>query len=351
MLAETKKKVTDRLTGVFKPLQGGAGRPSVEPGMVVTAHFQWVRQLSAGEAGKTQLDAIIQTIAQIQQQLDTLGPDVAGGTPAQVLSSTSFRALMQTLRQQTAVLPPGLRTLVSQVVDTNGNDIIADATQQLEELYDKRIVPTCTSLIANKYPFASSQTDVQLTDFGAVFGYDGLFDKFFAEPLDKQVDTSGPEWAWRPGSVAPSRHLLDQFQAARRVRDMFFTPGSKMPELKFFVTFSDLDPNAQRFVLQIDGQNLDDKHLKQQVAWPGPVPGHAASTFESRYFDPTKTYGGPWAWFRQIDDTRVGGPDAQQRILLNIQNRYHRVRVTVEPTRASDNPFATGTWRQFSCES
>ena len=31
-----------------------------------------------------------------------------------------------------------------------------------------------------------------LADFGTVFGYDGVFDKFFSDNLlDKQVDTSG----------------------------------------------------------------------------------------------------------------------------------------------------------------
>jgi len=351
MLAETKKKVTDGVTGVLKPLQNAAGMPSIEPGTLVTYHFQWVRQLSAGEPGKTQLDRVIQSIAEIQQQLDRLGPDVAGESPVQILSNPSFRALMQTLRQQAATLPAGLRTLVSEIAQAPEDVVIAGATQEIEDLYSQQIVPACSQLIADKYPFASSRTDVQLADFATVFGYDGLFDKFFTDHLEKQVDTSGPEWTWRPGSVSPSRHLLGQFQAARRIRDMFFSPGSKTPEVKFFVTFSDLDSDAQRFVLQIDGQNLDDQHLKQPVSWPGPVPGHATRTFESRYFDPTKPYGGPWAWFRMIDDTRVGAPDPQQRILLNIQSRYHRVHVTVEPSRASDNPFATGTWRHFSCES
>jgi type VI protein secretion system component VasK len=65
-----------------------------------------------------------------------------------------------------------------------------------------------------------------------------------------------------------------------------------------------------------------------------------------------KAYGGPWAWFHMIDDTRVAtAPDPQQRILLNIQNRYHRVHVTVEPSSASANPFASWDWRQFSCQS
>jgi hypothetical protein len=52
-----------------------------------------------------------------------------------------------------------------------------------------------------------------------------------------------------------------------------------------------------------------------------------------------------------IDVNRMGAADAQQRIVLDLKNRYHRVQVTVEPGRASPSPFATGAWRQFSCES
>jgi type VI secretion system protein ImpL len=348
---QTTKKVTDALTGILKPMQKAAGMAAVEPGMRVTAHFQWVRQFLSGEAGKTQLDAITNSIAEIQKQIDTLGPDVAGRSPLEILSNPSFRVQMQTLRQQASALPPVVGRLVSEIADAPETNVIRGATGEVEEVYTQQVVPTCNNLIANRYPFASAHADVQLTDFATVFGYDGLFDKFFADYLEKQVDTTGPVWTWRPGSVDPSHRLLEQMQQARRIRDMFFSPGSKTPEVKFHVTFSDLDANAQRFILTIDGQNTDDKHQKQLVTWPGPVPGHATSAFESRYFDPTTAYGGPWAWFRMIDDTRTGAADAQQRIGLNIHNKYHRVRVTVEPGRATGNPFATGSWRQFSCRS
>jgi len=352
VVAETQKKVTDSVTSVLKPLQKAAGLPAVEPGTLVTYHFQWVRQLTAGEPGKTQLDRIIQSVAEIQRQLDRLGPDLAGQSPVQILSSEAFRELTQTLRQQAADLPAGLRTLVSQIAQAPADVVITEATQEIEERYKQQIVPNCRRLIADRYPFANSPTDVQLADFATVFGYDGLFDKFFADHLEKQVDTSGPAWTRRPGAVSLSSQVLAQFQAARRIRDMFFSAGSKTPEVGFFVTFSDLDRRATRFVLQIDGRNLDDQHLKQLVSWPGPVPGHAGSTFEEdRVFNPTTTYGGPWAWFRMIDATREGAPDPQQRIRLKIQSGYHFVRVTVEPSRASDNPFATKEWRQFSCGS
>ena len=347
MVDQTKKRMTD----LFKPVQKAVGLPTVEPGSTVTFHYQWVRQLMAGDAGKTPLDGVIKSIAEIQKQIDTLGPDVAGQSSLQILSSPSFRVLMQTLREQATSLPPAVGRIVTEIADAPETNVIRSATGQVEEVYTQRIVPMCSALIENKYPFASAQSDVQLTDFGTVFGYDGLFDKFFADYLEKQVDTTSPVWSWRPGSVSPSHQILDQMQRARWIRDTFFNPGSKTPEVKFFVTFSDLDANAQRAVMVFDGKITDDKHQKQDVQWPGVQSGNVTTQFEARYFDSPKSYGGPWALFRMIDDTRAGAADGQQRIVLNVLDHYHRVRVTIEAARASGNPFATGSWRQFSCGS
>ncbi|HEY2433465.1 MAG TPA: type VI secretion system membrane subunit TssM [Vicinamibacterales bacterium] len=349
-LGQATQSVKQKFEDLMKPVQGAVGMAAVNPGTVVTAQFQWARQLTAGEAGKTQLDGILKTLGEIQQQLDTLGPDVAGGSPVQILSNPAFRVLMQTLRQQTEVLPPGLRTLVAQIGEGSEGTVNQEATSELHNLYLQTVVPACQTLIAGKYPFANSNVDVQPADLGTVFGFDGAFDKFFSDRLAKQVDTTGPVWAWRPGSVMLSNTLLAQFQAAQAIRDMFFQPGSKTPSVRFFVTFSDLDSSATRFVLALDGQNFDDKHFRQPGVWPGPQAGSATTAWESRYYDPTKAYGGPWAWFRLIDEYREGVPDPQH-VLLNVKNRYHRVHITVEPSSAAANPFTSATWRQFSCES
>jgi type VI secretion system protein ImpL len=349
-IGQATQTVKQKFEDLLKPVQGAVGMAAVTPGTVVTAQFQWARQLTAGEAGKTQLDGILKTIGDIQQQLDTLGPDVAGGSPVQILSNPSFRVLTQTLRQQTEVLPPGLRTLVSQIGESSEGTVNREATSELQDLYLQTVVPACQALIAGKYPFASSNVDVQLTDLGTVFGFDGAFDKFFNEHLAKQVDTTGAVWQWRPGSVMLSNTLLAQFQEAQQLRDMFFKPGSKTPSVKFFVTFGDLDSSATRFVLQIDGQYFDDKHARQEVTWPGSQSGSATTAWESRYYDPTKAFGGPWAWFHLMDEYREGVPDPQH-VLLNVKNRYHRVHITIEPSSAAANPFTSASWRQFSCES
>jgi type VI secretion system protein ImpL len=327
------------------------GAATVEPGAAVTAHFSWAQQLRTGDPGKTPLDAIIHTIGDIQQQLDTLGTDVAGGSPVAILGSPQFRVLMNTLKQQSVSLPAGLRNLVSDVAEGTEGTIVSGATSEIEALYVDLVQQPCRTVIAGRYPFANSSTDVQLGDFSAIFGFDGVFDKFFNEHLAKQVDSSGPTWTWRPGSIRPTHDLLTQFQAAQQLRDMFFPAGSKTPAVKFFVTFSDMDTVATRFILQIDGVNFDDKHgARQSGTWPGPQPGVAATSFESRYYDPTQSRGGPWAWFRLIDETRIGAPDPQ-RVLLNVRNPHHSIRITVEPGSAGASPFTTGAWRQFTCES
>jgi type VI secretion system protein ImpL len=315
----------------------------------VTAEFQWIRQLLAGDTGKAQLDGVINAVGEIQKQIDTLGPDVAGKSSLEMISNPSFRVLIQNLRQQASSLPPVAGRIVSEIADAPEANVIRSATGQVEEVYTERIVPLCTNLVANRYPFANAGTDVQLADFSRVFGYDGLFDRFFTDYLEKQVDTTGDVWTWRPGSVNPSHGLLEQIQQARRIRDMFFSPGSKAPELKFSVTSGDLDPNARRFVLTIDGVITDDQHPNHDVTWPGTAGGRVLLAFESRYYDPPWKYDGPWGLFKMIDNTRAAVPDPQ-RILLNVLSPHHRVRVTIEP-RAGVNPLASGSWRRFVCES
>ena len=125
--------------------------------------------------------------------------------------------------------------------------------------------------------------------------------------------------------------------------------------MRFYVTIRDLDAGSTRFVLQIDGQIFDDTHQAageaEPAVWPGPTSGQAIASFEARFYDPPTPYGGPWAWFRMIDATAEGPADAQGELVLRMQNRDHLARVRVEAVRAGANPFASRTWRQFSCES
>jgi type VI secretion system protein ImpL len=351
-LGATTKRVEDFLKKTRTTVEWATGTKAGTPGMTVAAHFNWVRTLTTGDAGQTPLDGIIATLQKIQQDLETLGPGVADRRPVEILSSASFKVLLQQLRQQAAAMPPVIRGLLDDIGNTSEGNVIVEASSAVDRLYEQQVEPTCLGRIAGRYPFAEASQDVQLSDFGDVFGYGGLFDRFFTEQLEKHVDTTRRPWTWREGSIVSSHDLLRQFEAAKDLREMFFAPGSKAPEVPFLVTITDIDAATTRFVLEVDGQRVDyqrEAPTRKRLKWPGEKSGRVAFAFEAQFRQDEQTVGGPWAWFRLLENG--GAPDAQQRIPLTVRQGQHRASMTIEAERATNNPFVTRAWKHFSCKS
>jgi type VI secretion system protein ImpL len=355
LIERAKEGLASTLTQPTKAVQTAVGLPTTEAGRSVTAQFLWVRTLLAGEPGKSQIDGIIDKMREILAELDKLGSDVGDRDVQRFLSDEGFKTLLMSLRQQSAVLPNPLSAVALEIARAPVENVITVATGKIDQLYDQQILAACRRVIAGRYPFGRpEQPDVQIADFGTVFGYDGLFDRFFKEYLDKQVDTSGSQWIWRGGSIEPARNMLGQFQQAQALREMFFPPGSKTPEVKFAVTISDLDSGSSRVVVTLGGQMVEGSHRGPVkgagILWPGTSPAMMNAAFDTRFFEEPVRYPGQWALFRMIDSTREGEPDAQP-VRLRVQTpNNHSVRLTIEAERASSNPFASKAWRQFNCE-
>ena len=227
----------------------------------------------------------------------------------------------------------------------------------LEKLYQEEVVALCRVLVQDRYPFGSA-SDMPPADFGEAFGYGGLYDTFFKVNVDRRVDTSQHPWNWRPGFMEPSPSMLAQFELAARIRQMFFSPGSKMPKLAFTVRLSNLDPSATRFYVNIDGQEVavsPGAKSERRVVWPGPEKrGIALATFEDRLAAPDQAmrFEGPWAWFRLIDGATPSVQARAETDLVSVfafQTTHHKALVTIEASNAS-NPFAAREWRQFKCD-
>jgi type VI secretion system protein ImpL len=349
-------RITEGARDLFNAAQKKiTGTASVSPGTVITQHFQPIHRLMAGAPAP--IDGIIEQIRKIRDQLLKLGPQVGGANPLRALSDPVLFDLWRALRQDAASLPPPVNSLVTQIAQHAEESVGNEATTELERLYQQEVVARCRVRIDGRYPFGSA-SDIPLTDFGETFGHGGVYDKFFTDKLDKLVDRSKRPWAWRPESVEPSILMLDQFERAERIREMFFSPGSKMPELAFTVKLSNLDPAATRFYLNIDGYEFDVKpgaESRGPVMWPGKEKrSFAFAAFEDRVAAPDRIgLDGPWAWFRLIDAAKAQPEQAQPETdlisVLHIQTRYHRAVVTIEASNAINNPFAAHDWRQFKC--
>jgi type VI secretion system protein ImpL len=352
-VASAKSAIADGVGKVLRSVQDATGTSTRPAGSLVTARFQPIQRLIAGASGAAPIDRILGEIGQLQQQLKSLGPDVGGTDPLEALSNPALRATLQTLQQDAASLPPLFATLVAQIGHTAEGSVISGATADLEHRYQQQVARECNDIVADRYPFAaSSQPDVKLRDFARLFGANGVFDRFFVGNLANLVDVSRSPWAWRPGAVTGSRWLLAQFELAQHVREMFFAQGASGPQLSFWVTVGNLDNGNRRFVLQIDGQNFDDRsgdQRKWQAKWPASDPGFAAATFEdlSGAWPAVYKFDGPWALFRLIDAGRPQG-ESPMRIAFSFQQDKFRARATIESDTVR-SPFAQQDWRQFRC--
>jgi type VI secretion system protein ImpL len=216
------------------------------------------------------------------------------------------------------------------------------------------VAAECSQLISGRYPFtATSGNDVALADFGRLFGYGGTFETFFRDRLAPLVDTSKQPWRWKEGAAAigGSSALLTQFQAVDRIRQVYFRPGGQLPEMRFNVVPDYLDANVRRLAIDIDGQIVEYRHgppRSQSLAWPGPSSGQAVLVFEEGGGSgPNRTYRGPWALFRLLDEASVQ-PQSDVRYLVTLKADGRTARVALEATSVR-NPFARNELRNFRC--
>jgi type VI secretion system protein ImpL len=265
--------------------------------------------------------------------------------------------MLRTLRQDATNLPSPFYGIVTQIALNAGGSVGAEATRELDQLYRDQVVAECRTRVEDRYPFGDGHAgDMSLSDFSLVFGYGGVYDKFFSEHLEKLVNTSQRPWTWRPDSVHLPLAFLGQFERASGIRQMFFDAGTKALQLGFTATLSKLDATATRFYVDIDSQRFEAKPdipMAWQAVWPGGKTGNALAMFEDRVAQPEAVLniGGPWAFFKMIDETIVPQRDATGGVTLSLQTRYHRGVVRIDPAGGSAVPYATRDWRQFGCGS
>jgi type VI secretion system protein ImpL len=354
--AKPPSGVRKRIDDIFARGKEAIGMSNVAPGTQITEHFEPIHRLVAGEPGSAPIDGVLGKIGQIQQQLAPIGASI-GQKPPDAATSASVGQLVQALGRDAAALPPSVGTVVARVGRLVSAVTSRGIRDELDSRYRQEVLRQCLDAIDGRYPFSPGSTvDVALTDFGRVFGYNGVFHSFFEETLRPYVDTTRNPWVWRTdasgASAGGSEVMLRQFRVAERIRETFFRSGSQTPELAFTVTPYELDAAATRFVLELDGQSFEYRHGPERASrasWPGPNPGGAAATFETRSGGrpPNLTFDGPWAWFKLVDAGQLHS-ETDLRHVVSFAAGGHNARVRVEAT-SIHNPWASREWQQFRC--
>ena len=352
-----KPGIVSTFDNVFNRGKQAIGLSTVPPGTKVTAHFAEIHRLVSADNGAAPIDGVIDKLKQVQQRLEPVGPAVGGTNPTDPAAINSVGELVNSLKREATALPPSVEAFVTEVANGTNGVIRRGVSGTLETRYREDVVRECREVVQDRYPFvAASTVDVPLADFGRVFGYGGVFDRFFKSELEPLVDTSRSPWTWRNDasgvSVGPSLAMLRQFESAKDIREMFFRPGGQESEVRFRLTPTELDADVTRFLLELDGQNVEYRHGPERsvaASWPGQSAGPAAVTFEMRAGGrPNAAFQGAWAWFRLLDSARVS-PETEVRSELTFVRDGHQALVRLDAASVR-NPFNDrDVLRQFRC--
>ena len=337
-----------QMTGQLDSLLGAT--PGPKPGSAVTQHFAAVDALVVGSPPP--IDRLLALMGQAQQQLESASG--LGGQPGSPAVLSAIQKTLGELKSASAQMPPVVGGLVDGLSGKSQTVATTVAHTDLANRYETQVVSQCRELVGTRYPFNPAGVgDVTLEDFARVFGVGGLFDAFFQANLAPLVDTSRSVWRWRDGaeSVGGSPALLTQFQSAERIRQVFFRPGGQTPEVHFNVAPDDLDPDVDRFRLEIDGQAFEYRHGPPRtvsMVWPGGAVGGAVASFELHDgAHPQTAFQGPWALFRMLDhaSTQV---QSDTRFLVTFRQDGKSARVVIEAASIR-NPLARQELARFHC--
>lgn len=333
----------------------GAPPPgAAEPGEAVTQHFESIRSLVQGPPGAAPIDAVLGTLAQTHTQLQSMGSGLGDVSALDAVVKSGQADAMKNLQRQARQLPEPIGAMVAQIGARGESIAMGQARGDLSRRYSEQVLRECRELLEERYPLNRGSTnDVPLQDFGRVFGYNGTFDTFFRDNLAALVDTSRTPWTWRAGAAAigGSPAMLKQFQQARRIRDVYFKPGSQTPETRFTLTPGSLDASVTRFSLELDGQRFEYRHgpqLSSAMTWPGGAIGQAAIAFEGAGGSgPSLVREGPWAWFRLLELSQVKRV-SDTRLNVTFATGGRTMQVTLDAASIR-NPFARDELAGFRC--
>ena len=233
---------------------------------------------------------------------------------------------------------------------------LVKSKQYIQLQWQKDILPHYRATIEQRYPvFSYAKSVIAIKQFDHFFAPNGTLDGFIQHYFNSYIDINNRHWKMKTldgEQLALSKKHLDMLTRAALIRKMFFQPGSHHASAQFFLNTPHLSPHTQRAILNIAGQmyTITDKHLtNQQFSWPGPNPGFVTMQLTNDQGKSiTKTYTGPWAWFKVIDHARLRTTDQlnQYQLTLQLSNQFAQYMLT---TQEIINPFIPHVIAQFRC--
>jgi type VI secretion system protein ImpL len=350
--------VRDKLAAARQKLESALGAGDDAPaseakaGNLVDQHFDALHKLvgAPGATAPAPLDALLAMLKDASQYFDAADSARRSGTPAPA------GEVLQRLKREADGKPAPLAAMLQNIDSAGAGLTLGSERARLQALWRSAAAPFCNDAIAGRYPLQrGASREVTPDDFGRFFGPGGVMDDFFSKNLAAQVDMAGAQWKWRSTGGAPlgiSQEVLNQFQRAARLREMFFAAGGRQPALRFELAALGADPALSKVQLDIDGQMV--AYAAGAAARPVQISLPSGKGGGQVHLDATPALradlrtDGPWGWFRMLDKGTLEPSSQGERYKLTF-DLDGRKAVYQLNANSVINPFRRDALEQFRC--
>ncbi|WP_191489047.1 ImcF-related family protein [Pseudomonas sp. FEN] len=334
LVDRARQQVSSLASNLSAELVQALPAPTSAEELAVNRHFAALHRLtSASEGAAAPLEALREALAQAAvylrareqaQQMGVPGPPGDG---------------LEQLKRQIDNLPPLLQPLFAEIVSVGRQHVRQQTAETLGASLNRQLGPECTRLLSQRYPFdRQAREQLTLADFNRLFAPSGLLRDF---------QQRYPDVTLLEGSVAA------QFQRAEQIRRAFFPGTSDVAKVDFELSPVTMDENIAQLRLTLDELQLNYAHgpLRPSLfTWPTRALGSQLKMLVTLIDGRTlvRSAEGPWAWFRLMEQGRLGPAPSGEGYWLTLN--FETFEVVLQLRSASlDHPFDRKILSDFRC--
>lgn len=266
-------------------------------------------------------------------------------------------------------MPPPVKRWLKSLSNESWRIVLQSAHQHVNSEWRTRIYGPYMQALAGRYPIASTSKDeLAILDFIEFFKPGGTLDAFHQEYIKPFVNT---RHGWSNKSVdnyslGLSHKSLAQIQTALSIKDIFFRENPEVPSLTFQLRPYHMAKNDARFMLELGDNRISYSHgpkFWKKVKWSGNDEASRVRILfeglsEQQY---SKSFDGPWAWFRLIDQSRLEKTSKSNVFLatygitenapspdFNKKQLAHSITYEIK-AKSVHNPFSENLLGSFRC--
>ncbi|WP_027328454.1 type VI secretion system membrane subunit TssM [Marinimicrobium agarilyticum] len=359
----------------MKEAVGGAGRSrradmatdliaSTMDSTRVDKHFSEIHRLMGGDSGQAPIHVVLDELRKLSDFLQDIrmapNPDQRAFEIARERFAAGAGNPATSLRGYARNLPQPLEQWLTTLSQETWRVILISARSHVTKEWQIQVYQPYQRMAAGRYPLvAGADAEMSLYDFSEFFKPGGMHQRFFEQYVAPFVNTRG-QWSNRSVdgySLGLSPSALTRLRQGMEITEVMFQDGEATPSLTLEFKPRLLSKENARFSADMGGEVLSYNHgpkFWRSVEWSG---NRAENRLRLQFEGLNggrrdRTYTGPWAWLRALDEADVDKtPRADVfHLTFAVVSAERRDEMVYEvKTRSVDNLFNNNPLRQYRC--